>query len=186
MRTALLIAVVFIIGGQAFAQKINIGKPTTVRRELDDKFKVRDYKIRPDQLLDMLDWSARRIDTTLKQHGYLLMQKDVDSGSALYQYSSLDRKADAPTVIRALTYMDASREELSSRLITYRTYDKDEFSNVSSYFLMNNFKKTNFFDFGDEKHTLYSNGKQTVRAKVITLHLKDKKTATAYEWEIGK
>jgi hypothetical protein len=186
MRVVLLLLIACTLGGQLFAQKINIGKETTIRRNLTDEEKVRDRKIKVGQLLEMLDWNNRHIDTTLKKQGYLLMQKDVDSGSALYQYSSLDRKKDAPTVIRAFTYMDASREELKSRLITYRTYDKDEFTDMSSYLLLHNYTKTNYFDFGDAKHTLYSNGKFTVRSKVITLKLKDGKTATAYELELGK
>ena len=138
------------------------------------------------ELIDMLNWSDKRIDTTLKKKGYLLMQKDVDSTSSLFQYSHLDRKEDGPTTIRSIIYMKASIDEMRGRLLTYRTYDKDEFSNIASFLLSNNYRKTHEFDFDEAQHTLYSNGKQEIRLKVITKELKNKRKFTAYEVELGK
>jgi len=138
------------------------------------------------QLLNMLDWNAKRIDTTLKKDGYLLMKKDIDSTSSLYQYSWFDKQDDGQAGVRSLNYMDVSVRNLKSRLITYRTYNKEEYQQIASWLLENNYHSTGQFDFKEAKHTLYSNGQQTIRVKVITVVLKDGKKYVAYELELGK
>lgn len=139
-----------------------------------------------DKLIKMLNWSAKQIDTTLKKQGYILMQKEVDSVSALYQYSFLDRKEEQPTTLRSLAYMDVQAGELKSRLITYRTYSKEEFQQLSSYLLSHNYQATEKYDFGESKHTVYSNGTQSIRVKVTTTVLKGGKKFVVYELELGK
>jgi len=114
------------------------------------------------------------------------MHKDIDTGNVMYQYSMIDRQADKETTIRSLTYMDVEVRKLKSRLLTYRTYDKEEYAEISSYLLTHNYESTGKFDFGNEKHTLFSNGQQTIRLKVIPTKLKDGRVFTAYELEIGK
>jgi hypothetical protein len=138
------------------------------------------------RLLQMLDWNGHQIDTTLKKEGYLLMKKDADEAGTLYQYSWFDRQEDGKAVVRSFTYMDVSVKNLKSRLITYRTYNKDEYQNLAAWLLANNYHSTDHFDFKESKHTLYSNGQQTIRVKVITTALKDAKTYVAYELELGK
>ena len=137
------------------------------------------------ELFSMLDWPHTRIDTTLKKRGYILMQKDVDANSSLYQYSNVDRNEEKPTTVRSLAYMDAHAGSVQSRLITYRTYDHDEFTGIASWLLTHGYQTKEKFDFGDQQHTIYSNGKESVRVKVITTKI-DGKTFTAYELEIGK
>lgn len=138
------------------------------------------------RLLNMLDWNTRQIDTTLKKEGYLLMKKDADDAGTLYQYSWFDKQDDGKAVVRSLNYMDATVHNMKSRLITYRTYNKAEYQDIASWLLANNYHASNTFDFGEQQHTLYSNGTQTIRVKVITTVLKDKRKYVAYELEIGK
>jgi hypothetical protein len=138
------------------------------------------------QLLKMLTWTPTQIDTTLKKEGYLLMHKEVDSASKLYQYSWADRPKDDNAMVRSFNYMDISVKQAKSRMITYRTYNKEEYQQMASWMMENNFHATNKYDFGNAQHTLYSNGEQTVRAKVITTLLKDGRKYVAYEVEIGK
>ncbi|WP_315820916.1 hypothetical protein [Paraflavitalea speifideaquila] len=113
------------------------------------------------------------------------MQKEVDSASSLFQYSNVSRLDDAPTTVRSLSLMDATVGNIQGRMISYRTYDKNEYRDISSYLLANNYHKTNEFAFDEAKHTLYSNGSRELRLKVITT-IKDKRTFTAYEIELGK
>jgi hypothetical protein len=138
------------------------------------------------QLIDMLNWTPKRIDTTLKNEGYRLMQKDVDSASALYQYSWFDKQDDGNAVVRSLVLMDARVRDLQSRLITYRTYNKEEYQDMASWLLANNYQSTAKFDFKEAQHTLYSNGTQTIRVKVITIAPKGGKKYIAYELELGR
>src|SRR5690349_13561786 len=61
------------------------------------------------QLVDMLDWTSKRIDTTLKKKDYMLMHKDIDTGNMMYQYSMIDKEQDKEiTTIRTFTYMDVA------------------------------------------------------------------------------
>ena len=138
------------------------------------------------QLIDMLDWTPTRIDTTLKKEGYLLMQKDVDSTSALYQYSWFDKQADGKAVVRSLVCMDARVRDLQSRLITYRTYNKEEYQQMASWLLANNYSSTAHYDFKEAQHTKYSNGTHNITVKVLTTLLKDGRKYVAYEVELGK
>jgi hypothetical protein len=139
------------------------------------------------QLVDLLDWTGKRIDTTLKKKDYMLMHKDIDTGNIMYQYSMMDKEEDKETTtIRTFTYMDVEVRKIKSRLITYRTYDKDEYADFASYLLAHNYHSTGKFDFGEEQHTLYSNGQQTIRLKVITTKLKNGRVFTSYEIELGR
>jgi hypothetical protein len=138
------------------------------------------------QLINMLNWNAKQIDTTLKKDGYRLMKKDLDSTSSLYQYSWFDKQDDGQTGVRSLNYMDVSVKSLKSRLITYRTYNKEEFQGIAAWLMENNYHTTAQYDFKEAKHTLYSNGQQTIRVKVITIDLKDGNKYVAYELELGK
>mgnify|MGYP001279747398 CR=1 FL=1 len=138
------------------------------------------------RLLSMLNWNDRQIDTTLKKEGYLLMKKDADDAGTLYQYSWFDKQKDGKAVVRSFNYMDASVRNMKSRLITYRTYNKAEYQDIASWLLANNYHATANFDFDEQQHTLYSNGSQIIRVKVITIELKDKRKYVAYELEIGK
>jgi hypothetical protein len=138
------------------------------------------------QLISMLDWTPIRIDTTLKKEGYLLMQKDVDSASSMYQYSWFDKQDDGKAMVRSLVLMDARVRNLQSRLITYRTYNKEEYGEIASWLLANNYHSTAKYDFKEAQHTLYSNGTLNIRVKVITTALKDGRKYVAYELELGK
>lgn len=137
------------------------------------------------QLISMLDWPEKRIDTTIKKKGYVLMQKDLDSSSRLFQYSLLDKQDDM-TNVRGFTFMDAVMYPYKSRLITYRTYSKDEYQRMASWLLTHNFHTTDQYEFEGSKHTVYKYGEQTIRMKVGTVVFKDKRSFTYYEIEIGR
>ena len=138
------------------------------------------------RLIEMLDWTPTQVDTTLKKDGYLLMKKDIDSTSSLYEYSWFDKEVNGREVVRALVLMDARVRNMKSRLLTYRTYNKDEFGQIASWLLANNYHSTAKFDFKEAQHTVYSNGKLNITVKVITTLLKNGKKFTAYELELGK
>lgn len=143
-------------------------------------------RIEMPDLFGMLDWTQFRIDTTLKKRGYILMQKDIDSLSAIYQYSHLERKEDAPAVVRSFVFMDVKSGDASSRLVNYRTYSQDEYVDIARWLLENAYQTKQKFDLGNEQHTEYSNGKETIRVKVITTKIEEGKVFTSYEVEIGK
>jgi hypothetical protein len=161
MRISLLILMLFVTAG-SFAQEMAV----------------------PD-LFNMLDWQHFRIDTTLKKKGYVLMQKDVDSGSAIYQYSHLERNEDKPTTVRSFVIMDVMSEKARSRLINYRTYSQDEYVKIAGWLLANGYVTKDKYAFENQQHVVYTNGKETVRVKIIKTKL-DNKEFISYELELGK
>lgn len=188
MRSLFLLFIVLGLGGQLAAQvRVPFGSKhkavSTAPKTVSEKVKA--PRITVPELVKMLDWTQKQVDTTLKKKGYLLMEKDVDSTSSLFQYSHLSRETDAPTTVRSLALMDATVRDIKGRMISYRTYDKEEFSEISSYLLANNYRKTNEFAFEEAKHSIYNNGSQEIRIKVITT-VKDKRRFVAYELELGK
>ena len=121
----------------------------------------------------------------MKNKRFRLMQKEIDSTSALFYYSEMERNNESPTWVRSLTYMDARLKGMSGRLVTYRTYNKEEYKEILAWLLTNDFKTTNSFDFHVSSHKIYSNGQQSVRAKVITNKLKNGRILKSYEFELG-
>lgn len=151
-----------------------------------NSYKSFSQRIEVPRLVSMLSWTGTQIDTTLQKDGYLLMKKDTDEAGTLYQYAWFDRPQDKKAEVRSFNYMDVTVRNMQSRLITYRTYDKEEYQDISAWLLANNYHTTARFDFKESKHTLYSNERQTIRVKVITTALKDGKTYIAYELELGR
>jgi len=140
------------------------------------------------ELLSLTDASHHTIDTTLRKRGYTLMKKEIDSTTSYYQYSTfnVEEEKNLPN-FRTFSYMDVMLGNLKSRLITYRTYNKEEYQNIAAYLLSHNYRSTGYFDFKESKHTLYSDGEHTIRVKVIdTMLQKSKKKIVAYELELGK
>jgi hypothetical protein len=137
-------------------------------------------------LFGMMEWPHHRIDTTLKKQGYLLMQKEIDSVTSIYQYSHLDRNEKKPTTVRSFAYMDVKSGDLRSRLVNYRTYSQEEYVAIATWLLENGYQTKEKYDFGEQKHTVYTNGKETLRVKVITTKLDEGKEFTSWEVEIGK
>lgn len=138
------------------------------------------------ELLQFMEYDHFRIDTTMKKKGYLLMQKDVDSTTELYQYSHLEHNAEKPTTVRSLQYMDVNTSKYSSRLLTYRTYDREEYKDLSVYLLSNNYKSTEKYNFQGADNVVYSNGTQTIRVKIFVTPMPDGRRFTAWELEFGK
>jgi hypothetical protein len=148
-------------------------------------FSAKAQQLTVPDLFSMLDWSAFRIDTTLKKQGYTLMQKDVDSVSAIYQYSNLERSEKKPATVRSLVCMDVKEGKARSRLINYRTYSQEEYAGLAAWLLSNGYQTKDKYDFDNQHHVVYTNGKETVRVKIITTKI-DNKTFISYELEIGK
>ena len=179
----LLVVVLLGVSSQVNAQaKINLSRPKVVAVKTP---KAPLAQIGVPELISMLDWDSFVIDTTLKRKGYLLMQKDVDSTSSLFQYSNVSRKEEAPVNVRSVSYMEATVRDMKGKMLSYRTYDKEEFREISGFLLANNYRQTNKFDIDNVQHTVYSNGKQEIRLKVTTTRV-DKRTFVAYEIELGK
>jgi hypothetical protein len=138
------------------------------------------------QLQKILEQETFEIDTVLKTKGYLLLEKDVDSTTTTLYYNHVQQNPTGPSWVRSLTMMDVHAGNIQSRLIKYRTYNKEEYLQLNTYLLYNNYKTKGKFDFGNEEHVLYTNGKSEIRIKTIQNKLQDGRLLKSYEFEVGK
>ena len=137
-------------------------------------------------LQSLLDKESFVVDTLMKSKGYVLMEKEQDSTMISLYYNHVERNSEGPSWVRSLTLMDASVGELHSRLVKYRTYNKEEYLKMNAYLLTNNFKTKNKFSFTNEEHVVLTNGKQDIKIKTIQNKLRDGRLLKIYEFELGK
>ena len=147
---------------------------------------LRSQEIQFPDLYSYLDMRYQQFDTLIKKKGYRLMQKDVDSASALYYYSSLERNEETPTWVRSVTIMDAKVKAVSARMLMYRTYSAEEYRQLLEWLLLQNFRTSNSEEIGDAQHHIYSNGRQSVRIRIQNNTMKSGRIVKSYEIEIGK
>ncbi|HTE25670.1 hypothetical protein [Flavitalea sp.] len=163
MLRRLILILIIIIPARVIAQEVNVN-----------------------ELAAMVNMDHIGIDTLMKKKGYRLMQKDVDSVSEEYYYSHLERNEQSPTWVRALSYVDVNLKDIKSRVLTYRTYNRDEYQKMMSALLGKGYKTKNVFEFKDSKHTVFDNGKQPVRVKVNNNKMENGRWIKSYEFELGR
>jgi hypothetical protein len=149
-------------------------------------FQSKAQQISFDQLQSMVTVPQREIDTIMKNANYKLLQKEEDSVSSLHYYSNLEKITNGPSWVRSVSVMDATLNGLSSRLIKYRTYSKEEYNVLLAAMLTNNYHTSSKFTMGNSHHVNYENGKNTVLVKVTNNPLTNGKVLPTYEFEIGK
>ena len=114
------------------------------------------------------------------------MQKELDSTSSLYYYSSLERNDEAPAWVRSVSYMEAIRGELKGKMVNYRTYNRNEYQELMAYLLSNGFKTKSTVDFKESKHTTFSSQTRDVTVKITNNKMDNGKWIKSYEFEMGK
>lgn len=163
MRFILFIVSFILIQGLAHAQKLSM-----------------------DDLMEVPDLSQAKIDTLMKKRNYMLRQVEADSSSNMKYYTSLERNEKEPTWVRSLSYIDVETTRYKGRMVTYRTFSKQEYNEQLVWLLQHNYRVVNKYAFSTEQHTQYSNGKLTILVKVKTFPLKGNKVRRSYELEFGK
>jgi hypothetical protein len=143
-------------------------------------------EVNVNELTAMVKMDHIAIDTLMKKKGYRLMQKDIDSVSEEYYYSHLERNEQSPTWVRALSYIDVNLRDIKSRVLTYRTYNRDEYQKILSAMLGKGYKTKDVFEFKDSKHTIFDDGKQPIRVKVNNNKMDNGRWIKSYEFELGR
>lgn len=144
-------------------------------------------KVTLPDLFSMVELPLYKIDTLMKKNAFELSEKEFDSLASLYYYTSVERNEaapEAPTWVRSVTVKEASVGNLSSRVISYRTYNSQEYRELMAYLLANQFKSTSTIDYTNSKHTVYENGRQSVVVKITDNRLKNGKILKGYEIEV--
>lgn len=138
------------------------------------------------KLQSILSMEEFQIDTLMKKNEYKLLQRDGDSTSSMHYYSNLQKITDGPAWVRSITVMDARINGLSSRLVRYRTYSKEEYQELLAGLLADHFRTAHKFQMGNATHFLYENEDRRVTVKLINTPLNNGKVLPTYEFEFGR
>lgn len=138
------------------------------------------------EVLKVVKMEPALIDTLMKQRRFILLQREQDSVSQLKYYTSLERNPEATSWVRSLSYMDAEVGNYKGRMVTYRTYSKEEYTQWMSWLLENGYKTEKTYMLGTDRHTLYNNGSSSLRIMNGIVYLPGKRKARIYEVEAGQ
>lgn len=137
----------------------------------------------------VVDAAQPAVDTLLKHRGYELVEKEYDSTSILYYYRSVEKNEsapEAPTWVRSLTVVDASEGNRAGRIVSYRTYNSEEYRQLMAFLLAGNYRTTDQYKFQNATHTVFDNGANSIRVKITDNRLNNGKILKGYEFEVGK
>lgn len=121
----------------------------------------------------------------LKSHDFFLVEKKKESGFSSYYYTSLNKGQDGIAWVRSLTLLQASSGAYTGRMLSYRTYNREEYESMLKYFLNHRFATGKSFVMGDEQHTIYKKDGREYRVKISHEPLPGGKKVRAYELEFG-
>ena len=138
------------------------------------------------EILKVVNMEPALIDTLMKQRRFVLFQREEDSVSQLKYYTSLERNPEATSWVRSLSYMDAELGNYKGRMVTYRTYSKEEYTQWMSWLLENGYRTEKSYTAGTDRHTIYTNGKLSLRVMNGVAYMPGKRKARIYELESGQ
>ena len=138
-----------------------------------------------DEMTNFRNWSVKQIDSLVRENNFNLLQDESDSTLSTFYYNSREKAKDDLIWIRSFTLAKTSHKGLVGRLLTYRTYNGDEYLEILKWLAENGYKKSKKFDFKDSKHTLYQNGREVIRIIVKKQILPNGRETPSYEIELG-
>lgn len=129
--------------------------------------------------------SIKRIDSLVRSNNFTLLQDETDSALATFYYNSREKAKDDLVWIRSLTVAKATHKGIEALLLTYRTYNGDEYREILRWLAENGYKTSQKFDFKDSKHSLYQKDKDVIRIIVKNQILPNGRETPSYEIEMG-
>ena len=121
-------------------------------------------------------------DSLLKQAKFKLADKETGNGYHNYYYTSYEKVDSVKQLLRSLSIMDVFDGADTSRLMLYRTYNKNDQEEMIKQLLTAGyiiFKRS-----GNE--FIYTKGDRTITNKISEKKAPGGKPVTAYEFELGR
>lgn len=126
--------------------------------------------------------SVNDADKMLQQAKFKRADKESGEGYNNYYYTSYEKKDSNLVIIRSISFMDVYSGNDTSRLLLYRTYNKNDQEEMKKQLLLNGYDLINRS--GNEFY--YKKGNYTLINRMTEKQGPAKKTVTAYEFELGK
>lgn len=130
----------------------------------------------------ILNSSFVSADSILKNLKFGLLEKEKGDGYYNYYYTSYENPNTPKQILRSLSLMDVYNNSDTSRLILYRTYNKNDQDELVKQMLASGYeinKRTgnSFF---------YKKGDLIITNKITEKNVPGGKPVTAYEFELGR
>lgn len=125
--------------------------------------------------------SVRMADSLLKASKFVLSDKQINKNYTNYYYTSVAKKDSAAHMLRSLSLMDIYDGTDTSRLVLYRTYDKDEQEELKKQLLVNGYELSQ----QSGNSYVYRKADHTITNKISEKKVAGARPVTAYEFESG-
>jgi hypothetical protein len=121
-------------------------------------------------------------DSLLKEAKFKLADKESAKGYHNYYYTSYEKVDSVKQLLRSLSLMDVYDGPDTSRLILYRTYNKNDQEEMKRQLIANGYElfKRSGNDF------VYKKEKYLVTNKISEKSVPGSRPVTAYEFELGR
>lgn len=121
-------------------------------------------------------------DSLLKQAKFKLADKETGKGYHNYYYTSYEKVDSVKQLLRSLSIMDVFDGADTSRLILYRTYNRNDQDEMKLQLIANGYElfKRSGNDF------LYKRENYLVTNKISEKNVPGSNPVTAYEFELGR
>jgi len=130
----------------------------------------------------ILSSSFASADSLLKQAQFKLADKETGKGYHNYYYTSYEKVDSVKQLLRSVSLMDVYDGSDTSRLILYRTYNKNDQEEMKRQLFANGYElfKRSANDF------VYKKENYLITNKISEKNVPGNKPITAYEFELGR
>ena len=130
----------------------------------------------------LLNSSAKNADVLLQKIKFKLADKKSGAGYTNYYYTSYEKKDSSHIIIRSLSFMDVYSGSDTSRLLLFRTYNKNDQEEMKKQLLINGYELNKRTD--NDFH--YKKENYSVVNRISEKRVPAKNTVVAYEFEMGR
>jgi hypothetical protein len=121
-------------------------------------------------------------DSMLKNSKFSLSDKETGNVYYNYYYTSVEKVSTVKQILRSVSVMDVYGSKDTSRLILYRTYEKDDEEEMKKQLLYGGYELIN----RSGNDFVYKKGDYTITNRISEKNLSGGKPVTAYEFELGR
>ena len=126
--------------------------------------------------------AANDADSFLTKAKFKLADKETGARYHNYYYTSYEKKDNKLLLLRTVSFMDVYTEKDTSRILLYRTYNKNDQEEMKRQLLENGYE----FSKRSGSEFSYSKGNFTVVNKISEKQIKGSKPVISYEFEMGR
>jgi hypothetical protein len=139
-------------------------------------------QIKVEDLETLLFSSAANANKILQLAKFKLADKESGKDYNNYYYTSYEKKDSNLVIIRSVSFMDVYSGNDTSRLLLYRTYNKNDQEEMKKQLLVNGYELTK----RSANDFYYKKGNYSVLNRITEKQSAENKPVIAYEFEMGR